>query len=663
MKLIKVSARNLKGLTFSLDLLAINFLVGSNFAGKTARLDAVRLLLIGYLPELGKLARSTFSLCSGKELLVEGEFDDGSKASRRWYLKGDSVKTDEALPGWFDTVDVEMVTMLHADTYFALSERERINYVFANIPGMEDARTPDLLSVELAGKLREVDEIKDATRQDFDPVERFTDSLWEAKTTAEREHSFDGWTPQSFVEFSLEHAATQGKVSREVAIKMEKTAQGLSALRASDAPQVDLPSIDAKRAALSRDLQELYAKKGNKIGAHETQGNNRRRREQIKRELLPKDRLVAQRDELKASLEKARTALADVPEVNHADIEAFRTEEREATAAVADIDGQLRVVKDGIARNETELRSMGGLTACPYCGASGEGWKALKDAEITTALHGLRAKLDQLSEHRARVKDHADRCGTRVRDAIQRQQARNDAEARIRSMELNLTGPERQVAAFAGLESELERIPKDDPELSAAVEILVTEINVKQDEMADLDRQAKAATGRAHDLKRLAEAETARDDAKVDELTAKEAAKLLREVQAKMVEAAFGPLLASANAFFGEVLKSPLAYHDGEIGTWRSGAWVSHRTFSGTEKALAYAAIQAALAARSPVRLMVIDELGRLDNVNAAKVAACIAFAVKEGRIEQFIGVDVFSRHGEIIGSCVESDCQSVDIA
>ena len=83
MKFTQITARNLQGLSFTLDLATIQFLVGANFAGKSARTDAIRLLLLGFLPELGKRPQSTFEICSGRELVVSGTFDDGSTASRR----------------------------------------------------------------------------------------------------------------------------------------------------------------------------------------------------------------------------------------------------------------------------------------------------------------------------------------------------------------------------------------------------------------------------------------------------------------------------------------------------------------------------------------------------------------------------------------------------
>ena len=166
-------------------------------------------------------------------------------------------------------------------------------------------------------------------------------------------------------------------------------------------------------------------------------------------------------------------------------------------------------------------------------------------------------------------------------------------------------------------------------------------VGCTQDALTQLETRRRLLVGRSQDLRRLSEAEQLRDNARMGEEVSKTAAAALRELQRRFVADAFRPLLETANAFFSEVLTTPLAYNDGEIGTWREGTWVGHKTFSGAEKRLAYVAIQAALASRSPFRLMLLDELGTVDDVNAMKVARGVAAAIERGTIDQFVGIDV----------------------
>ncbi len=210
-------------------------------------------------------------------------------------------------------------------------------------------------------------------------------------------------------------------------------------------------------------------------------------------------------------------------------------------------------------------------------------------------------------------------------------------EAKIRG---TLATIEPRIARVQALQDSLASLPAPDAALAEEVDETQAQINAKVQEIGSLDRVLEAQNARHAELTRLAEAEAARDKAQADEARWKQAAELLRTVQAELVEAAFRPLLASANAYFPGVMRAPLDYHKGEVGMWVAGAWVGHATFSGTERALTYAAIQAALAARSPVRVMLLDEMGRLTARNASEVAQLLLKAIDAGRLDQCFVVD-----------------------
>ena len=119
-----------------------------------------------------------------------------------------------------------------------------------------------------------------------------------------------------------------------------------------------------------------------------------------------------------------------------------------------------------------------------------------------------------------------------------------------------------------------------------------------------------------------------------------EAVTMIEALQAEMVKQAFGPLLDRANAITSGILKTPMEYRDGELGRFEGATWISHRTFSGTEKAIAYAGISAALAADSPIKIVMIDELGRLDYENKRLLLERMRQLTERGAIDQFVGID-----------------------
>jgi hypothetical protein len=114
----------------------------------------------------------------------------------------------------------------------------------------------------------------------------------------------------------------------------------------------------------------------------------------------------------------------------------------------------------------------------------------------------------------------------------------------------------------------------------------------------------------------------------------------LAEAKARALESTFGPILATVALFTRNILRHPLEFREGELGYSRNGAWISYRTFSGTEQAIAFAAFQAALAVRAPVRVAILDELGRLDRANKEQLFANVLAALKAGVLDQFIGLD-----------------------
>jgi hypothetical protein len=85
-----------------------------------------------------------------------------------------------------------------------------------------------------------------------------------------------------------------------------------------------------------------------------------------------------------------------------------------------------------------------------------------------------------------------------------------------------------------------------------------------------------------------------------------------------------------------------LSFNGSELGYWADTPirWVPWRTFSGTEQLIAFVALQAALAATSEVKIVVTDELGRLDDENKDQFLRNVAAAIKAGVIDQWIGVD-----------------------
>jgi hypothetical protein len=113
--------------------------------------------------------------------------------------------------------------------------------------------------------------------------------------------------------------------------------------------------------------------------------------------------------------------------------------------------------------------------------------------------------------------------------------------------------------------------------------------------------------------------------------------KVLKEKREGLIAEAFTSLLQVANMFAKSILKSPLVLVNNTIGRMVDDNFVPHRVFTGAERALTFIAIATALSAQAPLRLVLLDELGRFDTDIEGKVINRLVHLVNEGVIDQFL--------------------------
>jgi hypothetical protein len=179
---------------------------------------------------------------------------------------------------------------------------------------------------------------------------------------------------------------------------------------------------------------------------------------------------------------------------------------------------------------------------------------------------------------------------------------------------------------------------------TADISELDARLDRAQTQLDDLKDLEKAANQQRADARRIAEAQEALKVITTDRDAIKLAKAECRNIRDEITNAAFGPLLQTANRFVAGILPTPLEYRDGEIGRYQAGAWVPVRCFGGTMTAITHAGLQAALSAGAPVRLLIVDEMGRFDLRNKAQFMANVADAIRDGIIEQFVGIDTCAR-------------------
>jgi len=246
---------------------------------------------------------------------------------------------------------------------------------------------------------------------------------------------------------------------------------------------------------------------------------------------------------------------------------------------------------------------------CPMCGTEGKKWKPSAKAKKKAELEVLTKEKIELTRERFNTNRAVDERKPKL------------AEAR-------------------------EKLLKKDAAAVLECEEAVAGLN---EEIASLESHAEAFVKDQADRRRLDEARAQHERYSIEEKRAKEAKTYLLKVKEQMTRELFAPILKVASKFTTGIFTGELLFHEGELGMIKRekraeadyvSGWIPHRTFSGTEQAIAFAALQAALGATAPIKLVVMDELGRLDFDNKCKLMRNVLNALNDGTIDQFVGVD-----------------------
>lgn len=619
MQIKQISGIGLKTTDFSHRLQPVNIIVGRNFSGKTAILEAVRLALGGYIPELGKQNVATGGLCRNGSMEVQVDFDGGAFVKRNWDLRGSTWKSS------FEEFKVKPIpaVMLDPNEYFHLGDKDRVRYVFgktrmaemsgeavvAAVRGLRIEDSTEETEVILSGLVAEID-ASDSTRHQNDVA------------------------VQAWLECLIADIATRTKEAKQNADRMRKTVEGLAVLP-SDLDAVDLaPKIKAA-TKLKDDATTLAA------------------------EALAKYEMLLGQS---AAYWKAKDRLATLPALDVTALEAkrdalwqststFKDASHEAgvivnqlTQSLAKLDDKKHRLEISVATAKEKLAAMLSHDCCPTCKAAGTGWADAVKAEFTKVIEDAEAEINAMT---LAIEERQELLGDAQEDHKAARQDNSTNALNVAEWKHTVEEIKRRTEAakaHTDLSARLSAMPNPTPaEVAAAQDAAQVAKALRDIRSNELD--ALVVQQRSFDRIKLersiqAKARLELVKAKAD-LTVKAAVlKRLEQIQTEMVEAAFGSILATANRLCAPMLNSPLEYRDGEIGRQEGSAWVRHKTFSGTEKAIAYAAISIALASDSECRLVMVDEMGRLDPENKTKLVELADSLIAEGLIDQFIGVD-----------------------
>ena len=612
MKIDRISMTAFEGTTSNYKLGALTLVTGDNRSGKSSVPNAIRVAAYGLLPRLG--AMKTRRLMSGNSAAVCAYFSDGHASTVEWTRdeKG-SVKTEATLAHKFPDV------LLDFGVWAKLTEAQRVAWAFAAVFDPKDWND-DAVRAKLA-------EIPVAA-----PVQVASGAV-EAVLGAWNERARDRQRAGGEVPPWLEGTVAAFKDTAKVASQEAKTALAqVMGLRNQVAakPADESAALDRAKATLGEAQKRAGA----------AAAVARQAQEAASRLTMLRQRLVAAQEAAK------RVKVADV------------TEKRLAGTLVAvphadeDLDGQagaLRAeVENCIEQEDKAVADAGALRLaavkmlakdkCPTCLAEGGEWKArwtrLNDKQV--------AECDKDAAEAQKTRAKADK---ELAAVAKRQAARAAAVAKNAAVEQEIAAAKRQADSDRPLASQVDHLKEDIASAKAALKP-----DAGRDTMPDLEELTEAVRGlearqQAFQAWQRAKATLADTEAKAVAAGAKAdafklGAAVVTDVQRDTVAGLFGGLLAVANRFVDGFMPA-LEFRDGEFGYDRGGQWVSTETFSGTEELVAFAGLCVALAQAAPVKVVLLDEMGRLTPSNKIKLLARLDKLVADGVIDQAVCVDV----------------------
>jgi hypothetical protein len=574
------------GGSFRHQLAPITIFTGRMGSGKSARISALQLAVLGRHPDFPATPRGVFTLSAGREITA-GVTVDGVSYDSTW-KEGQGGKIEANVGALANKVPSIVVD---PGQYFSLSPAQRVDYVFRSV-SIGGGETSILDSMVEA-----VREGISATGQVGIESKRWVVSS--VKAEADKAGSIQegiiaavDWVNATFTEENASVKRMSGMVAGMVQLSTDNGA-----------------NLSAAKAEREKARSEYEAAKASYVAARTSF------------EHAGKVAVM-----LDAAKTKLATEYADFPDVDAALAHYRSIHEADTGLAKAldclnsieradtDAQGELSTLQEDIDNIEK-------ATECPTCGAKKKGWKS----RMLLALQGRQTHVNSTIEG---LRSQAAVANKALAEAKAKDQERRGAAGRVSDL-IEI----RHTLAHVGTPATHTEVEIN--AMHAKVDAMRTDYEAKDKVVSEANRAAGAAAMAAKATGEKIAAETRLD-------CVKQAKKILTEWRGEIVANLFRSLLDRCNLFTaGGVLASPLAYNDG-IGRYHQSThrWIPLEAFSDGERAVALAAISSALGMGTDLRLAVVDGLGHMDAQSRAAFMFNVANMVQNGTLTQFIGSD-----------------------
>ena len=662
MRITKICGKAIAGATFEHALFPVTLLCGDNSQGKTTRLNCLTLTLADYIPGMSAKPTDIFEeLATGSLMQCGIETDDKRTILRNWEQIRGSVKHTSWFNGFPDDFVIDPVA-IDPNEYLGLSGPARTRFLFAR---SKSCPSIEKLTATITANIKNI-KVEENTPDTEATINELV--KWASTFISEDWPVGTELPPQEWLSALYAAVKEKVKLAKDNVDRQVKALQALTQNQsASPAPADAEQRRDEAQKELDAANAEVARLKQVGVGISEQLAEAKRMAGTAVDETIVRQQIFAQQETVTAAKlippPGERPVAKQMPGPRPTDAEARRL----LGIAAQNRNGasiELNAITAEMKRLEQAVEDAKVQTTCPTCGhditekqkqvvaglrkqlkeATGKHVSLTSVHAITTGkesdaifmLGEATAAIEQWDKDKAAldtantessakwcIQNH---CYTNAQTRI------NAATAEIQRLESTIASnaaAREGAAKVPALETAIAQARKDYTEAETVTKHKRAALASCETDYKNLTRERGAAADRA-----TAQVEAAKYRAEHSVL--KKFIELLDELQVKLTEQVIGPILETCNRLCGGILKAPLSMRDGEIGMQINGKLV-RKTMGGAEKLITYCAISLALATDAPLKLAIIDEVGRLDKKRKKLLVKNIISLYQSGEIDQCV--------------------------
>lgn len=623
----QINARNFKGRNFAYPLRPVTLLHGDNSLGKTAVADAIRVLLLGYSPRHGKQPGRTFGFAGSPTGAAEMEVRGiiaGKTIERLWELKKGSVKR-----GGYDAELVPSVLM-DANEWLKLSGPDKTRFIFKLI----DLSKAGFSTEKVTARLKT--DVKVETPDEAS--ERIIGEVIDAVIDLAEFRDHEGQTHQEWIAAVIEHFKEKQAAAKAVVDDMEGAIGATTTLRAQEGLQTDQnvqAELENWRRALQRSLTDFQTLENQKRD-YTAKAARKQAAESAVAKLTDESDLIAK---MQNKFEGQIITLRE-----------YRSETASIMSKQAAAAGELMAAKKAVDSVASEIANIRAKLkedlerdTCPYCHSKGKSWKTSIKKTAEKQIAAKEKEMDELIPKQMQSKDNFDAITGRLSASQQKDSEMDTLRNENYNLGRELTAANARQNELKTLRARLEELadigqPVNETHIHSA-EMAVT---LNRNEVARLEAIERQQIAAMTDAKRQEQARQAHEAKKIEQQIYKMAVDAMLSLQEEMMNTAFVGFMEKMNLIADGIFPGgKLVFHDGQIGYFAGASFAAMEYFGGTEEMLAFAGLSLTLAQSSPMKIIIMDELGRVSRPRRIALIRRMLQLIRDGVIDQFIGIDV----------------------